>query len=524
MMRPIKPIPLNIEPPSENQSKGFVFHVISPNHVRTLLQFDQFPITVGRSVGNDITIDDEAMDGLHLKILRDQDDLVVESFGKPFKANGQKVQRYCVTRAEKVKIEVGSSQVLVSFSEVEGIGSRGGQVTGNRTLFELDDDKTRVNSQNRDEYTISGYIGSGEYSQDALNFYRRLSLMPEASEIARTLLGKAAELAQSVSSSALYLWQKESRSLKCFAATNFLEKDRDGVDRELFLHLKRTCRPIKLHSSAAALKEPSQTRLVVPIMLDVEVFGFAYLRISRSPGDVSDVAIAQIFDVLRLAAPLLANALMQKQMDSWVQGMVETVLATIGAKDTYTVGHSERVCRFSVILARIMGLSGEELNRLMFSSLIHDIGKVGIPDAILKKADLLSAEEFDIMRQHPIIGGNIIANLPMADQILGGVKYHHERWDGTGYPEGLEGENIPLFGRIIAVTDAFDAMTSGRSYSGYMSVDEAITRLSEINDLFDPEVLKAFVTAYERGDLTIRTGTALNEGGPATFSPLLRTS
>ncbi len=111
------------------------------------------------------------------------------------------------------------------------------------------------------------------------------------------------------------------------------------------------------------------------------------------------------------------------------------------------------------------------------------------------------------MKLHPTIGAKIISNLPNSKKIISGVKYHHEKWDGTGYPEGLKGENIPFFGRIVALADAFDAMVSGRSYSGFMDETIAIERLHEEAELFDPEILKAFTRAYENGSLTIKTST-----------------
>ncbi|MBF0443137.1 MAG: HD domain-containing protein [Oligoflexales bacterium] len=144
---------------------------------------------------------------------------------------------------------------------------------------------------------------------------------------------------------------------------------------------------------------------------------------------------------------------------------------------------------------------------MMISSLCHDIGKVGIPDNILKKASHLSAEEYEEMKLHPTIGANIVSHMPNAQRFISGVKYHHEKWNGTGYPEGLKGEEIPFFGRIVAIADGFDAMVSGRIYSGFMNQIEAVEKLSEEKELYDPEIFKVFLRANENGRLTIKTST-----------------
>ncbi len=115
------------------------------------------------------------------------------------------------------------------------------------------------------------------------------------------------------------------------------------------------------------------------------------------------------------------------------------------------------------------------------------------------------------MMLHPTIGANIISQLPNAQRIISGVKYHHEKWDGTGYPEGLAGEDIPFFGRIVAIADVFDAMISGRAYSGFMDADAAVDKLNDEADLFDPEILKAFTRAHEKGRLTLKTSTQNTE-------------
>lgn len=156
--------------------------------------------------------------------------------------------------------------------------------------------------------------------------------------------------------------------------------------------------------------------------------------------------------------------------------------ATLDARDPYTAGHSLRVAAYSVEIATAANLPHEQIELLRKSALLHDIGKIGIRDDVLLKEGRLTDEEFQIIQQHPVIGVHILSQvqLPKTLQpILPGVKYHHERYDGKGYPEGLVGEDIPLFGRIMAIADAYDAMTSDRPYRKGMPVEKALSILEE---------------------------------------------
>jgi HD-GYP domain-containing protein (c-di-GMP phosphodiesterase class II) len=202
--------------------------------------------------------------------------------------------------------------------------------------------------------------------------------------------------------------------------------------------------------------------------------------------------------------------ILRREMDNWMLGMVDTIISTIEANDTYTRGHSERVSKYSMAVADELKLNRETKRLLMISSLVHDVGKIGIPDNILKKAALLTAEEYEEMKLHPSIGADIVSHIPDAHRFLSGVKHHHEKWDGSGYPDGLVGEEIPFFARIVAIADVFDAMVSGRSYSGFIDQSDAIERLADEKDIFDPEVTKAFIRAYESGSITLKTSTQNN--------------
>jgi putative two-component system response regulator len=144
--------------------------------------------------------------------------------------------------------------------------------------------------------------------------------------------------------------------------------------------------------------------------------------------------------------------------------VVSSLASAIDAKDTYTNGHSDRVARYSRDIARRAGYEGNRLEDIYMMGLLHDVGKIGIPDAVINKPARLTDEEYDIIKTHPIMGARILGNIKEMPKLANGARWHHERFDGRGYPDKLSGENIPEEARIIAVADAYDAMTSHRSY------------------------------------------------------------
>jgi putative nucleotidyltransferase with HDIG domain len=174
----------------------------------------------------------------------------------------------------------------------------------------------------------------------------------------------------------------------------------------------------------------------------------------------------------------------------------------IFTEDPYTLGHSERVSMYSVATAKEYGLSLEERYRIAIAGLLHDIGKIEIDKEILSKDARLTDEEFARIKAHPILGEKILSKVGMDrfEDIISAVRHHHERYDGKGYPDGLMAEEIPIFARIIAIADTFDAMTSTRSYRESLSDEVALRELDFCSgNQFDPEVVNAFFKAYDKG-------------------------
>jgi HD-GYP domain-containing protein (c-di-GMP phosphodiesterase class II) len=184
-------------------------------------------------------------------------------------------------------------------------------------------------------------------------------------------------------------------------------------------------------------------------------------------------------------------------------GSIRMLANAIDEKDPYTRGHSERVAYYSACVAKHLGMSTEDVERVHLSGIIHDVGKIGIEDKILRKAAALTEEEYEIMKQHPSKGEHILEAVPLLRDMAGAGLMHHENVDGSGYPRGLKGEEIPLLGRIVSVADAFDAMTTDRPYSKAMTFDAAIARLNFLSGKkFDATCVEAFENAYKAGDVS----------------------
>jgi putative nucleotidyltransferase with HDIG domain len=185
-------------------------------------------------------------------------------------------------------------------------------------------------------------------------------------------------------------------------------------------------------------------------------------------------------------------------------GSIRMLAAAIDEKDPYTRGHSGRVAKYSTLIGRELGLSNEELDKLRISALLHDVGKIGVEDRVLKKPGSLTPEEFELMKQHTVKGANIMRPVSQLKEVLPGIELHHEHIDGRGYPYGLQGQQIPLMARIIGVADTLDAMTTNRPYQSAMDIEFALNRIKSLTgSKFDAVVVNALESAINAGKLRL---------------------
>ncbi len=207
------------------------------------------------------------------------------------------------------------------------------------------------------------------------------------------------------------------------------------------------------------------------------------------------------------AAVAIDNARLFKDREEVILASLEALANAVDARDPWTAGHSERVAQYSKVIARQMKYSPKDQTawvRLERGCRVHDIGKIGVPDAVLQKAGVLTDEEFAKMREHPVVGFNILSGLKMLTDELVIVRSHHERYDGKGYPDRLKGDELPIFAWIVSAADAIDAMTSDRPYRKGMSLDVAIGQVRDgAGSHFHPDVAEAVMDAADKGELKV---------------------
>lgn len=235
--------------------------------------------------------------------------------------------------------------------------------------------------------------------------------------------------------------------------------------------------------------------LAQPVLRDGEVIG-AIVTIKKSGEDpiVSSVDLKLVAAATASIGVLLENATLYEEQRSMFMGTLRALTSAIDAKDRYTRGHSERVAYMAVRLGEAIGLDAEALQRLHIAGMVHDVGKIGVPESVLCKPGRLTDEEFGLIKLHPEIGHRILRDIPQFADVLPGVLYHHERWDGKGYPHNVAGEEIPMFARLIAIADSFDAMSSTRTYRSALPREKVLAEIERCGgSQFDPQLARYFV-------------------------------
>ncbi len=234
-------------------------------------------------------------------------------------------------------------------------------------------------------------------------------------------------------------------------------------------------------------------------------------------GELADTFNSMTDDLERFVFDLKRAA---EENRSLFMSSIQMLAGAVDEKDPYTKGHSDRVTRYSVVLAKELGLITEEIEKVRISAQLHDVGKIGIEDRILKKPGALTPDEFEIMKTHTVKGGTILRPVEMLKEMIPGIELHHESLDGRGYPYALKGDDIPLMPRIIMVADTFDAMTTNRPYQAAMDPEYVIRIINSLaNTKFDPRVVAAMTAVFERGGLRVhRAGVVTVEQSPEPTS------
>ena len=246
------------------------------------------------------------------------------------------------------------------------------------------------------------------------------------------------------------------------------------------------------------LPGPVQVAMAAPLLVRDKPIGVLAIASSKNGERYTEQDSELFGNFAAQAAVSIENTRLYERLQDTYLGAIGSLAAAIEARDPYTVGHSARVTQYAVAIAESMELPAEEVEDLRLAGLLHDLGKIGVPDSILNKAGRLSDEEYSAIKMHPALSMRIIEPLPHLGNIIPIIYHHHERYDGNGYMDGKAGDKIPLGARIIAVADSFEAMTSDRPYRKALSREEAVGELSRnMGTQFDPEVVKHFLLLLE---------------------------
>ena len=239
----------------------------------------------------------------------------------------------------------------------------------------------------------------------------------------------------------------------------------------------------------------SDRLLIVPLQGEHRPMGVIIGADKVDDTELSSIDTKLVNSLAQNITIFLENAMLYDDLQDMFMGMLRSLVNAIDAKDTYTCGHSERVAMLGRQLGQAAGLDPKAVERLYLSGLLHDVGKIGVPESVLTKPGRLTDEESDIIKTHPRIGGRILEGVRQMTDLIPGVLYHHERYDGLGYPDGLAGEDIPLFGRLLCLADSFDAMSSTRTYRKALPLAEVLDEVRRCAGAqFDPDLAEVFVT------------------------------
>lgn len=295
----------------------------------------------------------------------------------------------------------------------------------------------------------------------------------------------------------------------------------EGISKVLLHEERPFLHYIEAHREPTMLRDlplgvstgPHLTRLIelglvcgCPIQATGSLSGLLVLGAKINGRPMTSQDFAMLASLATSAGIAMEKADLFRKLQETYLATIQSLMAAMEARDTYTRGHTARVARYSLAIGREMHFSKEALQDLKFGSTLHDIGKIGILDQILNKPSQLTEHETEVMRQHPELGDRILRKIEFLRNARTIVRHHHERIDGKGYPDGLRGEEISLGARIVAVADSFDAMTSKRTYSEGMGLEDAIVNLADkINAQFDPDVVEVFTRLLRTGGVPVPT-------------------
>lgn len=482
-----------------------ILHVLEGPDAGRLFTLSLDQITIGRNAENTIVLNDHAVSGVHTKIVRDEQGHFtlhdISSTNGTF-LNGREQRAADLRDGDRIRI--GSTTFALELRAVRRIQGEGdeGMVAligpADATLFTLEDvDATTISREELERSYIRGVLLE--------HLDRVLTELDGANDILCAVLD-ASLAATATKQGLILLVDANSGEMVPSVVRNLDAGSEVNFSKSLAFDVAATRKPYAGPAPTSSGARDGEPTICVPIRTTSNTGGVIYLPGAR------ETDLSSIEAISRRAGIALSAIRWRVDFELLFSSTVDAIMNTIQAKDVYTRGHSERVRHYSKLLAKELGIAGEDLYRVTLGAALHDIGKVGMPDSVLKhnKSPILTEEQMDEVRKHPARGARILGDITFLKDVIPAAELHHEDWDGSGYPHGIKGEEIPLNARIVAVADTYDAITTDRPYQKGKSYEDGHAILRKIaGKRLEPDLVEAFIASWHRH----RKGPTKSDGG-----------
>ncbi|HHN47249.1 MAG TPA: HD domain-containing protein [Planctomycetes bacterium] len=479
---------------------------------------------IGRANDSDFQLLDRGVSRHHAVVYFDREQVVVEDLGSSngTYVNGQRVKRSIVNAGDLVRIGLAALRVHsgISIPDVptprpvdDELLDREAAAFATRVRKHLDIERSFILSPPRDDELA----GLRRAHRNLAALYR-LSSDIHAAQDTRTLFTHVVDiLRESLDADAVALILatsgggtslaalkvRENTASESFSISNSVVEDVVSTAVSTLVH------DTGIHSApagASIIAQQIRSIICAPVVAGGATLGAVYADSRRNNRVFDEVDLELITAAGKQAGLAIQRARLFRDMENLFFSSIRALSSAVDAKDRYTRGHSERVTAYAVRLARHIGLDEQEVETVQLAGLLHDIGKIAVPESILNKPGPLVDEEYALVKEHPSRGAEIVSTIksPNIPAVVQGVLHHHERWDGSGYPDGLKGFDTPLTARILSLADAFDAMTSDRPYRRGYSIEHAVSLIGEAGGTqFDTELAGHFLELYYAGRLEL---------------------
>lgn len=480
--------------------------------------------SIGRSPDNEVQIHGEEVSRQHCQIVSQDDEFrVVDSSSNGTFVNGHRVEHHVLQREDVIQIGHTVFRFKLESSRWDlGTKAEGdfrfvphlSRGEGTHVVERAQLDKTLLLDSSVPHDDVESYR---QIHQNLITIYRvgnLINSMEDPTELYNTLIDTIIEVVRPERAFLLLSDQETGEVRPAVARFESAGKDerlplsqtivQDCISKGRHILCPDAMVDERFNTGDSIFLNKIRSVMCVPLESQKQILGAIYVDSSEEAGAFQESDLELLSAIGRQAGISIERASLIKELEDLAMWSILTLVAAIEAKDEYTRGHSERVASFSVQIAEEMGVGDRLIESIRLGALLHDVGKIGVPEAILTKPGRLTDEEYELIKDHPETGALIIGQIdnPRMKHPIETARHHHERWDGRGYPDGLAGEDVPLAARIVSVADAYDAMSTARPYrEPYPKEFIARQLLAGMSTQFDPRVAKAFLKIWQEARL-----------------------